>query len=248
MAYGARAKEYQMKRSAVIRMLTMVMAVAVAVCLPVMAQSSGADPSGQTSSGQSSTATQSQASQTGQSSEMGGMHHGRQAGMAAMSGKQLLQHLAMANQSEIDMAQLAEQKSNNQQVKDFARTLQQDHSKAQDVVQQFAQKENVSVAAPSADQKSSKEAAMKQKMESLSGAEFDKEFIKHQVMDHQREVAQLQRISQSSSDPNSKQLADQLLPDMQKHLQTAQQLAQQLGVSVSSSGMASAKHHHNSKS
>jgi putative membrane protein len=233
-----------MKLSVAVRFLAMIMAVAVAVCLPVMAQTGAASPSGQssTATGQS---TATQPGSHGHAGEMSEMHHGRQGGnMAAMSGQQFLQHLAMANQMEIDMAQLAEQKSSNQQVKDFARALQQDHSKAQDAVQQMAQEENLSVAAPGADQKSGKEAMMKQKMQSLSGAEFDKEFIRHQVMNHQREVAQLQRISQSGADPNSQQLAQQLLPDMQKHLQTAQQLAQQLGVNTSSDqGMASEKHH-----
>src|SRR5205085_1490237 len=223
-----------MKFSAVVRVLAMAMAVAVGVCRPAMAQ----DPSSSSSSGQGSSAQSSTNPQSDKDMHSGRHHGDHDAGMksGAMGGKNLLQHLAMTNQMEIDMAQMAEQKASNQQVKDFARTLQQDHSKAQDLVQQAAQKQNVSIAAPGADDKGSKKPMMAQKMGNLSGDQFDKEFIRHQLMDHKREVAQLQKIADNGSDPDTKQLAQQLLPDMQKHLQMAQQIAPQVGVTVAQNG------------
>ena len=65
-------------------------------------------------------------------------HHGM-----AMNDEQVLRHLHHANMEEIKAGQMAESKGSSQGVKDYARTLVQDHQQADKQVLAMAQKMNV---------------------------------------------------------------------------------------------------------
>ena len=60
-------------------------------------------------------------------------------------------------------------------------------------------------------------------MSKLSGDAFDRQFVRHMVDDHKKDVAEYQREPKRRNDPAAG-YASETLPTLQKHLQTAQSL------------------------
>ena len=172
-------------------------AFAVASALPASAQSSGGG-GGQGSgagSGAGSGQSGSGAGQTGsggQTGSMGGAGTTGQAGGQVDQGSQVgrdnrqadlqkfVEKAAISNMAEIQLGQLAQQKAQNPEVKQFAQTMVDEHTKAQSELQQAASAAGISV--PSA--LDSKHQKIHEKLSNLSGSEFDKQYMKVMVDSH----------------------------------------------------------------
>src|SRR5688572_650329 len=124
------------------------------------------------------------------------------------------------------VAELAQQKAQSPEVKQFAQTLKQDHQKWQQDLERIAQKHSVTLPT-SVDAKCQEEIS---KLEALSGAEFDKEFAKGSVEGHAMAVAQLQQASTAVQDQDVKQYAQKLLAKLKEHQRTSRQIAQSVGI------------------
>lgn len=72
-----------------------------------------------------------------------------------------------------------------------------------------------------------------ERLQGLSGADFDREFMKQMVTDHKVAVADFQRAASSASDPEVKTFAQKTLPGLQEHLQMARSLSDRLASSGS---------------
>lgn len=68
-----------------------------------------------------------------------------------------------------------------------------------------------------------------ERLQGLSGADFDRAFIQQMVSDHKSAVADFQRAASSGSDSDVRRFAQQTLPGLQEHLQQAQTLSGRLG-------------------
>jgi putative membrane protein len=73
----------------------------------------------------------------------------------------------------------------------------------------------------SADAKTSK---AKEKLARLSGAEFDREYMKMMVKDHEKAVAEFQKQSTQSKDTDVQEFARTTLPTLQEHLTMARDI------------------------
>ncbi len=62
----------------------------------------------------------------------------------------------------------------------------------------------------------------------LSGPAFDKQFVKDQVKDRQRDVDAFQQEAQYGSDAGLKQLANMILPELQQNLDWAKNLRKEV--------------------
>jgi putative membrane protein len=62
------------------------------------------------------------------------------------------------------------------------------------------------------------------KLRKLKGAEFDREFTRAMVEDHQAAIDRLSSARSAASDPGMKNLIDKLLPTFKHHLDMAQKL------------------------
>jgi putative membrane protein len=113
---------------------------------------------------------------------------------------------------------LAEQKSNNPQVKTFAQRLVTDHSKANQQLLSIARGEDVSPA-KSADTEHS---ALQTRFAKLNGQSFDRALVQAQVEDHQKDIQYLQQQERVVPDPNLKSFIQQTLLVMQQCLQMAE--------------------------
>lgn len=121
--------------------------------------------------------------------------------------------------AEIQLGKLAQDQGGSDSVKDFGRTLADDHGKAKDQASQVAQKIGVT---PSNDVSEEGQEQM-QKLKSLKGATFDTEFASISVADHRKDIAKFRAEAKAKNGPAS-QLAAEQLPVLRKHLRMAEAL------------------------
>ena len=118
--------------------------------------------------------------------------------------------------AEVQLGKLAQQKGQSEDVKQFGQMLEQDHSQHLQQAQQEAQQ--LGINAPQ--QVNAKQKATYERMSKLTGAQFDKQFTKHEVQDHKKDIAEYQK--QAKSKGPLAQFAQQTVPVLQKHLQAAE--------------------------
>ncbi|MFC0132235.1 hypothetical protein CR105_15785 [Massilia eurypsychrophila] len=135
--------------------------------------------------------------------------------------QKILMDMAAGNMAEIEIAKLADSKSQNDQVKTYARQMIDDHTKALTEIQQLASTKAVTL--PTALDK--KHQAMADKLGALSGDAFDKAYMRQAgVDDHKKMHGMLNSAQKKAKDPDIKALAARLQPTVEQHLKAAQQM------------------------
>jgi putative membrane protein len=206
------------------------------VGLPVAAQSTG--------SGSAGSGSEQQGSPSGSgATDQRGSTHGDQKGAAgSRSGSRtddeggtttkgtsqdrtFIVEAAAGGMAEVELGRLATQKASRSEVKEFGQMMVDDHGKANDRLMKIAQDKGL--AAPHALEPEHE--ALRDRLSKLSGAAFDREYIREMVKDHQKDVASFRKHATAASDPEVKQFASSTLPTLEKHLDRAKELQQMLG-------------------
>lgn len=172
-----------------------------------------------TSSEQTPTATQPTATQTGTARRTETASPSTEL-MVGPDDQKFLIETAQAGMMEVQAAQLAQQKAESEEVKQLAKQLEQEHSKANEQLKALAQQKNVSLPSDIGP----KHQNHLSKLQNLSGAQFDKAYLKMQADHHKRDVKAFQRHSERSMDSDVKEFASKTLPSLQQHLQQVQQV------------------------
>lgn len=146
-------------------------------------------------------------------------------GSAKVDDKKFAKDAAMGGLMEVELGKVATQKASSDAVKQFGQRMVDDHTKANDELKQVASQDNLTLPTE-LDKKHQK---MVDKMSALSGAAFDKAYMKDMVKDHEQDVKEFQKESQTGTDPNIKGFASKTLPILQSHLESAKQVDQQVG-------------------
>jgi putative membrane protein len=129
-------------------------------------------------------------------------------------------------QAEVELGRLAQQKATNQQVKDFAAMMVRDHTQAGDDLKAVATGANIDVAAADAD--ADEHADLQERLSKLSGAEFDREYMKAMVDDHEDAVNDAEDKAEGANSAEVKAWASKTLPTLRKHLEQAKQISDSL--------------------
>jgi putative membrane protein len=127
---------------------------------------------------------------------------------------------AVGGMTEVALGKLAQEKASSDAVKQFGQKMIDDHSKAGEDLKKAATKANINVP----DSIDSKHQARIDKLSKLSGADFDKAYIKDQLKDHREDVAAFDREAQNGSEPAVKEFASKTLPTLQQHLSMVKDL------------------------
>jgi putative membrane protein len=135
------------------------------------------------------------------------------------SSSTFLKDAAQGGLAEIELAQLAETKSSNPQVKSFAQMIVTDHTKANERVSTIASTKKIALPTDV----SGGQRAEKAKLDNLSGAAFDTAYAAEMVRDHQQDIKVFEQAAKSN-DPEVQTFASDTLPTLQHHLQEAQNL------------------------
>jgi putative membrane protein len=163
---------------------------------------------------------------------------------AAPTDPQIAGVVQTANQIDIDAAKLALKKTKNDQVKQFAQQMIDDHTKLMGSVNDLAKKLNVKPA-PSDISKSLKSgaAAENKKLQGLSGSAFDKEYIDHEVAYHQQVIDAAGKVLiPNAKNADLKSALEGAAPLLQGHLDHAKQIQSSLGSGGGSGSGSEHKH------
>jgi putative membrane protein len=107
--------------------------------------------------------------------------------MATGDTRQFVQTAAMHGTAEVELGQLASERAQNGDVKAFAQMMVKDHTRANNELKQAVSGQNVDISKPQLDQKHQQ---LMSRLRNLTGAEFDREYMKAMVAGH-REVRNL---------------------------------------------------------
>lgn len=152
-----------------------------------------------------------------------------QGGTASAMDKKFVTEATEGSNAEIALGNLAQQKSNSDDVKQFGQRMVQDHTQLNQQMQPVAQQIGVNV---SQDQLSPKDQALQSKLQGLSGDQFDRAYIRAMVMDHRHDLQQFRHEIATTKDSTIRDTAQQGEKVIAEHLHLAEQLAQAHHVSV----------------
>jgi putative membrane protein len=126
--------------------------------------------------------------------------------------------------SEIFMARIAMLKSANQDVKDYANMIEKDHSSAlREMVNLMKQKR---VMKPETLSDETREHV--NRMNELTGSEFDREFVNMMVSGHEQAIEMYEGEKTVVRNPDVKEYIEGLLPKLELHLEKGLQLQSKL--------------------
>jgi len=131
--------------------------------------------------------------------------------------KTFMTNAAYGNRNEIDFAQLALAKSQNDSIRMFAQKMVADHSTAQSELDSLSDKFSFTLPTTI----DSAHQALKPQLEALSGYSFDTAYINGQVKDHQATITLFQNEVNQGLNPDVRNWASGKLPHLQEHLALA---------------------------
>jgi putative membrane protein len=179
-----------------------------------------------------------QPGQNPQSTAPGGMNMpsdssgGMGSSAQGMRDKMFVRKAAAGGLAEVQFGQLAVQKSSNDDVKKFAQKMVDDHTMLNENMKPIA--DSMGVSAPKKLTKGDQ--AELDKLNGLSGPDFDKEYLGAMVKDHRQDLKDFREEEASATDP---QLRDAVLKGekmIAQHKQMVDQLASANGVAVAERG------------
>ncbi len=127
---------------------------------------------------------------------------------------------AQGNMLEIALGRVAMTKASNDEVKQFAERMVNDHSEANNALAAIAKMKGITLP-KDMDEKHKKEY---DSVEKTSSKNFDAVYMNAMVKDHQTTVAEFENKKRDVSDPDLKAFVERNLAILQKHLIMAQNL------------------------
>jgi putative membrane protein len=171
--------------------------------------------------------------------------------------QQFVQDAMVGGMKEVRLGEIALEKTQNAEVKRFAKRMVSDHSKANERLMKIADGEGLSIPATntfSADDPNwsypliSNPNGLKggemltltnlpyladyqaiQRLQSLSGDQFDQSFAAEMVDDHTNAISEFSAAAQGLSDKKLNKFAANTLPTLRKHFDMAEAMASNLG-------------------
>lgn len=125
---------------------------------------------------------------------------------------------AQGGMAEVELGNLAQQRGSSAAVKDFGKKLVTDHTKANNDLKDIAVKDGITLPADV-------DAAHRKtidRLSKLSGAQFDREFLKDAVKDHREDISEFEKQADKGTDPALKNFASSNLPTLRDHLSMAE--------------------------
>jgi putative membrane protein len=142
-------------------------------------------------------------------------------GQLSPADRHFMNTAANVDMIEAHVGQMAQAQASDSGVKDFAKRLADDHSQAYTQLLALANKTGETIPR-GIDIRRDHAAAQ---LEHLQGVRFDRAFVKDEISDHEKALAEFKREAAHGNNPDVKALASQTIPTLEQHLNTARQLA-----------------------
>jgi putative membrane protein len=133
------------------------------------------------------------------------------------SDKDFMAEAAQGGMAEVKMGELARTKGQSDKVKSFADRMVTDHTKANDDLKAVATQKGVTLPTDMG----AEEQQTYDKLNKLSGADFDKAYMDAMVKDHDKDVAAFEKHAKSTKDPDLKGFVQKTLPVLKDHKKMA---------------------------
>lgn len=199
----------------------------VAACALVAAGFAASAGAGQdTTTGTTQNTNTSGNTNSGGNMNSGGMQNdsgrmGAGASSLASSDRKFMQEAAAGGMAEVEMARVAVERASSDAVRDYARKMIEDHTNANQELMQLASTKGVTLPAGL----DAKHRAMLTRLGGLSGAEFDREYVRNAgVKSHERMLKLVQGHARKGRDADARAFAAKMVPAVQMHLDMARQL------------------------
>lgn len=148
----------------------------------------------------------------------------------SMADQAFIKQMFESNAVEVQLGQLAQEKSQSDDVKQFAEKMVENRKRLDDQLAPLAKRLDVS-------QPKGPDKKMKQqiaKMETLSGQQFDEEYIRTIEREHQKDVKNFKQAAGAAQDPGVQRTAQADAPIIEQHLQAIQKIAEAHNVQTDS--------------
>ena len=151
---------------------------------------------------------------------------GEQTGMATMSSqdRNFLMDAAEGGMMEVELGRIATQNGASDAVKQFGQKMVDDHGQANTELMSIATSKGVTLPT----ELNEKHRAQVTKLQGMTGADFDREYSKMMLSDHNKDVAEFEKQSTKGTDPDLKAFAAKTLPTLQQHLEMAKALPENM--------------------
>ena len=136
------------------------------------------------------------------------------------SDKRFLDTAADANMSEAYLGKMAQNKASEGGVKDFGQKLVRDHTNAYEKLTVLANKDGAGIP-KGIDVRRDRTV---EELMRLKGGTFDRQFLREEVRDHEKALAEFRREAEHGHDSDVKAYASQMIPTLEQHLHTAESL------------------------
>src|SRR3954468_19521463 len=139
-----------------------------------------------------------------------------------------LREAAGANLMEVTLGRVAQSRASDTRVRDFGGRMVTDHSNLQQQLTTFTSKYGIGFT-PGLTTQQQQDI---NRLQGLSGSEFDRAYITMMVQNHQNDVTKFENQARDADSPRVRELAMQSLPVLQQHLSLARRVAQLINVPV----------------
>lgn len=135
--------------------------------------------------------------------------------------QRFLENAIQGSYAEIEGSKLALEKTENQEVKDFAQMMIEDHGKMLEEAQELARNKKLTPPTEPSVMQRTEVTGMK----ALTGGAFDAMYVNRiGVASHEATVEMFEKASREAQDPDVKAMASKTLPKLQEHLKAARAL------------------------
>jgi putative membrane protein len=134
-----------------------------------------------------------------------------------------------ANTADIETGAVAEKRGSTKEVRDFGAMLARDHKMVRQQGRDLAAKLGVTPTPPKDDRSAKDHAAALARLRSLEGAEFDREFLRHEVEFHQAVIDAINgTLLPAIQNGELKALVEKVAPAFQAHMVMAQEMEKKI--------------------
>ncbi len=138
--------------------------------------------------------------------------------------RKFVEEAAEGGMAEVRLGRLAVERASAPEFKQFGQRMVDDHQKANDELKTIAEQKNLPLPTEmtSADQKTYQQLAQ------LSGGDFDKQYMKHMVKDHDHDVRAFKHEAAAGADRDVQAFAKRTLDVLEEHDRLAKQTSKGL--------------------
>ncbi len=139
----------------------------------------------------------------------------------AAGGEKFVRDAIDANQTEIELGKLGEQKAQDPQIKQFAQKIINDHQMVEEQLKQTLSAANMPMPPKEISKKHQK---ILKDLQEDKPENFDKDYLKAQAKAHKEAISLFEKEAKDDSNPPLASFAKQQLPNLQEHMNAVKEL------------------------